>query len=313
MASKISLLGAIFLVLAVTLSYIERAESKHTAFEFIGHLKGCHKGQNVTGVHQLKQYLHKFGYLDTNTTKRNHLKNWDRRFFSNHANDDLYDDVLESAVKSYQQHHHLKVTGTLDPETVKEMTKPRCGLPDIVNNKNHDHHHHNNRKLYRFFQGNPRWRKSRLTYKFRSIANSASAESIRSICARAFEKWAQVSHFTFQEVGESSTADIVIGFHVGDHGDPYPFDGPRGVLAHAFPPSTGLLHFDGAENWSMNPGQNEVDLESVALHEIGHVLGLGHDDTVPDAIMYSTFSYGLTKRNLHPDDIQGVRALYGLS
>ncbi|KAM6584304.1 hypothetical protein CsatB_011306 [Cannabis sativa] len=301
MASKISLLGAIFLVLAVTLFYIETTESKHTAFEFIGHLKGCHKGQNVTGVHQLKQYLHKFGYLDTNTTSYNH------------ANDDLYDDVLESAVKSYQQHHHLKVTGTLDPETVKEMTKPRCGLPDIVNNKNHDHHHHNNRKLYRFFQGNPRWRKSRLTYKFRSIAKSASAESIRSICARAFEKWAQVSHFSFQEVGESSTADIVIGFHVGDHGDPYPFDGPRGVLAHAFPPSTGLLHFDGAENWSMNPGQNEVDLESVALHEIGHVLGLGHDDTVPDAIMYSTFSYGLTKRNLHPDDIQGVRALYGLS
>ncbi|PON59789.1 Peptidase M10A, stromelysin-type [Parasponia andersonii] len=307
MAPKIQLLGAILLLLVM--HSIDTTESKHDAFEFIEHLKGCHKGQNVSGVHQLKQYLKTFGYLNYNAVKHhNHI---------NHANDDVYDDALESAVKSYQQQYHLKVTGTLDPETVKEMTMPRCGVPDITN-KTH-HHGHHNRKLihavshYQFFRGNPRWRKSQLTYRFRSSVSVPGTANIRSICARAFQKWAQVSHFTFQEVHPNAAADIEIGFHSGDHGDGANFDGPGGTLAHAFAPTVGYFHFDAQEFWSENPGPDQVDLESVAVYEIGHLLGLGHDDTVPDAIMYSKFSYGTTKRNLHADDIRGIRALYGLN
>lgn len=306
MARKIPLLGAILLLLVVL--SIETTESKHDAFEFIDHLKGCHKGQNVSGIHQLKQYLEKFGYLNFDK-HHNHSKK--------HANDDLYDDALEYAIKSYQKQYHLKVTGTLDPATVKEMTMPRCGVPDIVNNTKH--HHYHNRKLihaishYQFFPQSPRWQKSQLTYRFRSSVSVRGTENIRSICARAFQKWAQVSHFTFQEVGASGAADIEIGFHRRNHGDGHSFDGYGGTLAHAFSPTIGRFHFDAEEIWSENPGPNQVDLESVAVHEIGHLLGLSHDDTVPDAIMYSKFSYGTTKRNLHADDIRGIRALYGLN
>nr|TKS03910.1 hypothetical protein D5086_0000148330 [Populus alba] len=212
-------------------------------FGFIKHLEGCHKNESVKGLHELKRYLEKFGYLNYgHQGKKGH----------DHANDDEFDDLLESAVKAYQQNHHLNVTGSLDNNTVHEMMQPRCGVPDVVNGTKHYHTHN---------------------------VQVPAAQNIRSICAKAFQRWAQVTEFTFQEVTGSSPADIVIGFHRGDHNDGSAFDGPQGVLAHATSPArNAIFHFDAEENWSEDPGPNQMDLESVAVHEIGHLLGLDHND-----------------------------------
>ncbi|CAL9007663.1 unnamed protein product [Prunus brigantina] len=154
-----------------------------------------------------------------------------------------------------------------------------------------------------------------LTYRFSSSVNQVpGTQNVRSICAQAFQRWAQVTSFTFEEVPATTAADITIGFHRGNHGDGSAFDGPRGTFAHANPPRGGNFHYDADERWSSNPGPNEVDLESVAVHEIGHLnlLGLNHNPDLPAAIMYPYFDYGITKRDLHRDDIDGIRALYGL-
>ena len=51
-----------------------------------------------------------------------------------------------------------------------------------------------------------------------------------------------------------------------------------------------------------------MDLQTVATHEIGHLLGLAHTP-VQEAVMYAIISHGSTK-GLNQDDIDGIRALY---
>ncbi|KAM2157427.1 hypothetical protein ACFX1R_043004 [Malus domestica] len=284
-------------------------DHKHDSFEFIQYLEGCHKGQNVSGLQELKKHLTKFGYF-----------NYDH---SKHADNDEFDDLLESAIKSYQKSYHLKVTGSLDTTTAKQMMVPRCGVPDVVNGTRKGSKKYN-RKLkslhgvshYEFFFPGPlRWpsTQTHLRYRFASSARQVpGTENVRSICAQAFQRWAQVTTFTFEEVPSTSAADITIGFHRGNHGDRSPFDGFKGTYAHANPPGGGNFHFDADETWSANPGPNEIDLESVSVHEIGHLLGLNHNPDLPDGIMYPYFEYGMVKRDLNRDDIDGIRALYGL-
>lgn len=64
--------------------------------------------------------------------------------------------------------------------------------------------------------------------------------------------WSDVSPLTFIE--SNRVSDIEISFHDNpQHGDNSPFDGPRGVLAHAFfpgPDMGGDVHFDDSETFS---------------------------------------------------------------
>ncbi|EOY04282.1 Matrixin family protein, putative [Theobroma cacao] len=256
-------------------------------------LQGAQKGYKVKGLNHVKQYFKAFGY------------------YPNHINlTDDYDDSLESALKKYQENYRLKVTGRIDPDTIKEMLIPRCGVADIFNESNSEYDKLDMVANYTFFDGMPKWSKRQLTYTFRSSAIVISVQQLRPIIARAFEKWAAVSQFTFRQAPTFTQADIVIGFHRRFHWDNYPFDGPGNVLAHAFAPQDGRFHYDADENWSTNPTTvNQIDVESVAVHEIGHLLGLGHSRD-PNAIMFALYMPGTIKRNLGQDDIDGMRALY---
>ncbi|PQM32864.1 metalloendoproteinase 3-MMP-like [Prunus yedoensis var. nudiflora] len=198
------------------------------------------------------------------------------------------------------------------------MEMPRCGVPDIINGttsmrsgkKRGGHGSTHTVGHYAFLQGNPKWpaNKYHLTYGFLqgTPANAMSA------VARAFATWQGNTHFTFSQAQSVESADLKIGFGRGDHGDGAnnAFDGPGKTIAHAFPPSDGRFHYDADETWVLGAVPDGFDLETVALHEIGHLLGLGHSD-VEGAVMVSGIRTGFTQ-SLHADDIQGIKALLTL-
>ena len=92
---------------------------------------------------------------------------------------------------------------------------------------------------------------------------------------------------------------------------PYPFNGPGGVLAHAFYPQDGRAHFDEDETYT-HKTDSGVNLLWVAVHEFGHSLGLYHTG-VHGAIMYPYYTGYVPNMQLHSDDIAGIQSLYGTS
>ena len=66
------------------------------------------------------------------------------------------------------------------------------------------------------------------------------------------------------------------------------------------------VYFNDNFNWSVDG--SGIDIETVALHEAGHAIGLGHEDSVPSVM--GAF-YAGPQRTLFEDDLAGLGELYG--
>ncbi|KAL5017146.1 hypothetical protein ScPMuIL_006735 [Solemya velum] len=234
-------------------------------------------------------FLKRYGYLE----EVPHLYGTRQKF---------HDETTRSqAIRHFQRFNGLPVTGLLDRVTVRKMKKPRCGVPDIeygVGDK---------ASPASFTAPGSTWDGDVVSWKQSSFTGQLPRYVQRTALRNALDRWAKVSSLRFQET--TGHADIDVQFARGNHGDQIwnAFDGRGGVLAHAFSPKNGNTHFDDDERWVYHTNDG-TELESVAAHEFGHALGLGHSDN-PNALMAPYYrGYDPT---LHQDDIDGIQFLYG--
>ncbi|KAK9402472.1 matrix metalloproteinase-18-like [Crotalus adamanteus] len=200
----------------------------------------------------------------------------DKFFATNHKGGSS----LKERLRQMQEFFHLKVTGKMDKETINVMKQPRCGVSDISEGIN-------------------------------NYTPDLPRSTVVATIAKAFRVWSDVTPLSFQKVFRP--ADIEIFFAHGEHGDRYPFDSQRGVLAHAFFPGPGIggdTHFDEAERWSEY--NREINLFLVAAHEFGHALGLSHSNVI-GSLMYPTYAYTNPQYfRLPSNDRQRIQRLYGI-
>jgi len=217
-----------------------------------------------------------------------------------------FDEATESALAEFQRFHGLAVTGRLDASTLELMRKPRCGMPDKTPAPRGDG------ALNEFLAAATKWDHQHLGFNLSKGTVDLSNASVIDALRLAYRNWCLVSQMEVHSAGAG--AEIDVKFVTGDHGDGFSFDGAGPLLGHGFypPPNGGAiagdLHFDDAETWTRNLPPSGTDLDTVALHEAGHTLGLDHSSDT-SAVMYAY--YNGPRRSLTADDIAGIRSLYG--
>lgn len=256
------------------------------AFPEIAAVAATSRGKRTPGLEYVQKFLNRFGYMAEMEI----------------AEAGTLDDTTATMLRRYQRHHALPETGVFDDATREMMTTTRCGMKDMNNGIE--------------FNVACSWNRCNFTFAFDVGTNDIGADAEFQAVRNAFATWASVVNFTFTEVLPTANPDILIGWRPANDPD---HSMVGGVLAHAdFPPGCSVVtntlpkpvHFDDQEHtWNIGAAPNTFDVETVALHEIGHILGLAHSN-VAGAVMFPTVSSNFTKRALTQDDIDGIRSLY---
>nr|XP_029135327.1 matrix metalloproteinase-21 [Labrus bergylta] len=142
-------------------------------------------------------------------------------------------------------------------------------------------------------------------------SSQLSIEDQRHIFRLAFRMWSEVSPLDFVEDTRSplEEVDIRLGFGTGRHlGCNQRFDGTGQEFAHAW--FLGDIHFDDDEHFTGPDAGSGISLLKVAVHEIGHVLGLPHIYR-PGSIMQPSYLPQESGFEVDWMDRKAIQHLYG--
>ena len=257
-------------------------------FAAISSVRSLSRGEEDPGFKVVQDFLERFGYLRGGTFGESQL-----------------DEPTAEALARYQEYNGLPATGRLNAATRELMTTHRCGMPDLDDGV--------------AFSTRCAWPNPNLTFAFEDgtndVGGSAEFQAVRS----AFATWAAAVPVVVTETAAAQNPDIVIDWRPANDPD---HSMVGGVLAHAdFPPACAVItntlpkpvHFDDSEHqWVVGAVAGGFDVETVALHELGHILGLQHSNVV-GSVMFASVSSNSTRRALTADDLGGIRQLYPVS
>jgi hypothetical protein len=152
---------------------------------------------------------------------------------------------------------------------------------------------------------------------FQSLNSDSKAPNWQNAIVQAAAVWQQVTGINLVQVADDGAP---IGSGPDQQGDPNHGDiriagapDNSSTLAFAFAPPpinggdlAGDIVFNTNQPWTTNGGT--YDLETVAIHELGHALGLNHS-SLTSAVLYAY--YNGSKHALTADDTSGIQSLYG--
>jgi hypothetical protein len=266
-----------------------RVTVPHARFDVnrIRNLPPLRLGDSHPDLSEVKAYLKNFGYLtdiDSLTTAS-------------------LDGAARGALIRFQEQMGLERTGDVDSQTREVMSSPRCGLPDVLD------------ELGALAVGP--WPRRELTFAYGHLTTQISGGQVKAAVGRAFATWGSAgAGLIFREVNLDGDPDMRVEWRPANDPD----RSMVGTLvAHAdFPPGFSIvvsapplpLHFDDEEHrWTVGVEIGKFDIETIALHEIGHCLGLVHS-SLHGAVMYANVQPNVALRSLQVEDIQRVRTLY---
>lgn len=186
-------------------------------------LWGCRDAQPARlGYPELRQeaeaFLEKYGY------------------FSEQGSKAAASTQFSNAIREFQWVSQLPISGVLDQATLRQMTRPRCGVADTNSHAAWAErisalfagHRAKMRRKKRFAKPGNKWYKQHLSYRLVNWPERLPEPAVRGAVRAAFQLWSNVSALEFWEAPATGPADIRLTFFQGDHNDGLAnaFDGP---------------------------------------------------------------------------------------
>ncbi len=170
----------------------------------------------------------------------------------------------------------------------------------------------------------PVWAGNTVTYNFATgptsgaVPISDAMDTVsQSVIQRALQAWSSAAGITFIQSASTSAADVTFGW--GSFATP-----TSNMIGNTYVQQTNGLAQPGAIVRLEDPNENpfaidangnlaylntgDATLFQVALHEVGHALGLS-DTSDPNSVMY--YSLGMNNPTLGATDIAAIQQIYG--